>query len=106
MDAATAPSPGCDKAQTQHSCHQMQSSGQAISRLGAVAFDNICDGILAQSNLAPDQAIAASLCDKCHDFRRQSVGFWPLPRLAAQMEMNRKYVAATRAMHKLVLVQE
>jgi hypothetical protein len=50
-----------------------------------VTFDDICDGILAQSDLAPDQAIAASLCDKCHDFWRQSVGFWPLPRLATQL---------------------
>jgi hypothetical protein len=47
-------------------------------------FDDIRDGILAQPHLAPDQAIASSLCDKCHDFRRQSVGFWSLAWLAAE----------------------
>ena len=50
-----------------------------------MAFDDIGHGILAQPHLAPDQAVAAFLCDKSQDFRRQAVGFWPLPRLAAQL---------------------
>jgi len=49
-----------------------------------VLFDDIGDGILAQAHLAPDQAIAASLCDKRRCHRRERMGFWPLSRLAAK----------------------
>jgi hypothetical protein len=49
-----------------------------------MTFDDIGYGILAQPHLAPDQAIAASDCDEGHQLRRETVGFRPLPGLAAE----------------------
>src|SRR4051794_23564328 len=55
-----------------------------LSRRGATTFDDLGHGILAQPHLAPDQAIAASLCDKGEHLRREPIGFRPLSRLAAK----------------------
>src|SRR3954466_1819149 len=55
-----------------------------LSRRGATTFDDLGHGILAQPHLAPDQAIAAPLCDKGEHPRGEPIRFRPLSRLAAQ----------------------
>ena len=52
--------------------------------MGAVAFDDTGDGVLAQADFAANQAITASPRDERHHPCGEAVGFWPVPWLAAE----------------------
>lgn len=56
-----------------------------MRRRPALSSGDVGDGVLAEPELASDQAVAAALCDESEDLRREAVGLRPLLRLPAEL---------------------